>query len=259
MNRDELAGLGRQTAEICTAGTYTAPSGGAVSIRDSLGRAVAGTRDYPAGSALPSPRTDLHRTIFEVRNETTLAAARRLSNRNVVALNFASAKHPGGGHLSGARAQEESLARASGLVPCIAGSAMYAHHRAASDAMYSTWAVWSPGVPVFRACAFITSPAVNAKVVLERDGSRRAAIRATMDERVRWVLVIAAAHGHESLVLGAWGCGVFGNDPAEVAELFHAALTTTFRGTFGHVAFAVLDRERATIAPFESHFRSGSP
>jgi uncharacterized protein (TIGR02452 family) len=53
------------------------------------------------------------------------------------------------------------------------------------------------------------------------------------------VLDVAAAHGCHRIVLGAWGCGVFGNDPADVATAFRDALAT--RPAFEHVAFAILD------------------
>ena len=56
----------------------------------------------------------------------------------------ASAKHPGGGFLGGARAQEESLARSSGLYACINGNPMYDHHKAHGDAMYTDYAIYSP-------------------------------------------------------------------------------------------------------------------
>jgi len=77
-----------------------------------------------------------------------------------------------------------------------------------------------------------------------------------MIRRVRRVLHIAALHGHTALVLGAWGCGVFRNDPAHIAEAFRAALTTTYAGRFTRVTFAVLDRgdDRRFIGPFERMF-----
>src|SRR5205814_6023280 len=111
-------------------------------------------------------------TSFQVVNRTTLDAARRLLDldpgADVLCLTFASAKHPGGGFLGGARAQEESLARTSGLYACINGNPMYAFHQAHSDAMYTDYAIYSPDVPVFRndegqlldqpyLCSFITS------------------------------------------------------------------------------------------------------
>ena len=68
----------------------------------------------------------------------------------VAALNFAAAGSPGGGFLNGARAQEESIARSSGLLAAIEPCQMYAFHRARQDAMYTDWVIYSPDVPVFR-------------------------------------------------------------------------------------------------------------
>ncbi len=77
-----------------------------------------------------------------------------------------------------------------------------------------------------------------------------------MEERVIRVLAIAAAHGHAALVLGAWGCGVFGNDPDEVAGLFRDALDGPFRGAFTRVVFAILDYAAGEpmIGPFRRAF-----
>jgi uncharacterized protein (TIGR02452 family) len=182
-------------------------------------------------------------------------------------LNFASAKNPGGGFLTGARAQEESLARSSGLYACLVGNPMYDFHRARPDPMYSHYAIYSPGVPVFRAddgglldapflCSFITCPAVNAKVVLERNASRRSEIKEAMWVRVLKVLAIAAEKGHEAVILGAWGCGVFGNDPQEIAELFRRALLERFRGAFAKIVFAIFDQsqDKQFVSPFERVF-----
>ena len=59
--------------------------------------------------------------------------------------------------------------------------------------------------------------------------------------RAERVLAVAAAHGHRKLVLGAWGCGVFRNDPAVVAEAFAGQLARA-QGHFDQVVFAVLDQ-----------------
>lgn len=65
-----------------------------------------------------------------------------------------------------------------------------------------------------------------------------------------------AGHGHNAVVLGAWGCGVFKNDPGVVADLFHEAFTTRFAGVFDVAAFAVLDgsSDRHFIGPFAARF-----
>jgi uncharacterized protein (TIGR02452 family) len=269
MSRSRAGELGRETLCILEAGRYTTATGNVVEIGDLVARAVQGTRSYPPDQPLPAPVPSQHPTRIEVVNETTLAAARRLvgAGHRPVALNFASARHPGGGFLGGARAQEESLARASGLYACIADNPMYALHRSLADVLYTSYAIYSPDVPVFRAddgslleqpfaCAFITAPAVNARVVLERNRSRRPQIRSAMAERIRKVLAIAALHGHQALVLGAWGCGVFGNDTPEIAELFQRALAEDFGGVFHWVVFAVVDwsEEQRFIGPFFKAF-----
>jgi uncharacterized protein (TIGR02452 family) len=261
--------MGREAVRILEAGCYATGAGDVVEIGELLQHAVAGTCSYPPGSSLSEVKAGEHQTRIEVVNETTLAAAMGLieAGHRPAALNFASARHPGGGFRGGARAQEESLARASGLYACLVGNPMYALHDGLRDALYTDYAIYSPAVPVFRAedgtllpapylVAFITSPAVNAKVVLQRDRSRRPAIRAAMAARIQKVLAIAAAHGHDAVVLGAWGCGVFGNDCREVAELFHHALSNRFRGVFRRVVFAVVDwsEEQRFIGPFLKAF-----
>ncbi|WP_432055746.1 TIGR02452 family protein [Streptomyces sp. bgisy022] len=185
-------------------------------------------------------------------------------------LNFASARNPGGGYLNGAQAQEEALCRASALHTCLLRvPAFYEHHRAHRDPFYTDRVIHSPAVPVFRddrgrlldepfTAHFLTSPAPNAGVILRRLPDRAAEIPGAVAERAGRVLETAAAVGHRRLVLGAWGCGVFRNDPAVVAGAFRSLIGPggRFAGTFDHVVFAVLDRTAggATRAAFEQAF-----
>lgn len=255
---------------IAQAGAYRAPSGRLVDLRDPLAAALAGTVSVPPQDPLAPPAaTPGQRTRIHVSNETTLAAARRLTaaGANPVALNFASALNPGGGFLSGARAQEESLCRSSGLHACLVGQPMYVHHIAADDPMYTSWLLYSPGVPVFRdddgalleelwTCAFITAAAPMVKELRQRDPGRLPELAAVMTERIDRVLAIAARYAHPSVVLGAWGCGAFGGDSEMIAEIFHAALRGPYRGAFETVVFAVLDAtpEHQFIGAFERRF-----
>ncbi|WP_346742766.1 TIGR02452 family protein [Spongiactinospora sp. TRM90649] len=86
-------------------------------------------------------------------------------------------------------------------------------------------------------------------------------IKTALRERAGRVLAVAAHHGARRLVLGAWGCGVFRNDPREVAEAFHGHLTGGggFGGGFERVVFAVWDRSAvsANRAAFTGTF--GTP
>ncbi|GAB4217461.1 MAG: TIGR02452 family protein [Roseiflexaceae bacterium] len=273
LDRNRAAAVAQETLRIMQEGGYTAPSGAYVELREELEWAVRGTVSYPAGTTPPPPLSGVYDTSISVTNETTLAAAQRLAAGGGIpaALNFASARNPGGGFLGGARAQEESLARSSGLYACLLGNPMYELHNRVRNPLYTDSAIYSPGVPVFRnddgalleqpyRCAFITCPAVNAGIALERDRRSGPAIRAAMQARTGKVLRIAAAQGHDNLVLGAWGCGVFRNDPELIAELFHTALDGPFRGVFATVVFAVLDwsRDLRIIRPFQQRFGAGS-
>ena len=272
-SRKRAAEIARDTVEILARGPYENRAGATVHVKHLLGAAKAGTVTYPPDADLPSFTSHDTPTAFEVVNDTTLAAARKLvaDGFRPVALNFASARHPGGGFLTGARAQEESLCRASGLYACISGSGMYLHHARMPGGFYSNYAVYSPGVPVIRTddgdlldepylCGFVTAPAVNVGAIRPEERGR---VRSEMAERVRKVLAVAAGHGHDAAVLGAWGCGVFRNDPEMIADLFREALLTRFAGVFARVVFAVLDTsaDGGTIRPFAGRFGgvSGPP
>lgn len=70
---------------------------------------------------------------------------------------------------------------------------------------------------------------------LQREPSRRSKIKLAMLARIHTVLTLGAAHGHTSIVLGAWGCGAFGNDGAEMAAWFDRVLQTDLRGVYNHI------------------------
>jgi uncharacterized protein (TIGR02452 family) len=267
-SRNQRAKIARETLEILESGTYETPAGQTVDIGPQLAYAVKNTRLY-APHQFPE--------VFAVRDEklggtsgaggielkvlgaTTLAAARRLVEESQVAdvlcLNFASAKNPGGGFLSGSQAQEESLARASGLYAAIhPQQTMYETNRRYRSCLYTDHLIYSPQVPVFRddddrllespfRVSMLTVPAVNAGAVREQEPENVSRIQETMLRRMEKLLSVAVVHGHGTLVLGAWGCGVFKNDPAQVASWFryHLVENDTFRSAFETVWFAVPD------------------
>jgi uncharacterized protein (TIGR02452 family) len=237
-------------------------TGERIRLADDVTRAVAGTRLYLPDDALDVTPDELGAPVtpdasrIEVTNETTLEAARQLADPDLACLVFASAKNPGGGFLTGAQAQEESVARASALYTCLtAVPEFYAFHRAQDDLRYSDRVIYSPAVPVFRddkgqfiddpyLVTFLTAAAPNAGAIARNQPQVAHTIRATLRARAARVLDVAAAHGHRRLLLGAWGCGVFRNDPVMVADAFAEALSK--RDRFEYVRFAVLDRQPGT-------------
>lgn len=260
MKRDTRALMAKQTVAICDAGFYDAPSGQRVSIVDALAKAKAGTVLY-SPEKRPVARTSEAKcsTRFEVRNETTFQALARLAasgGGHLACLNFASAKNPGGGFLNGSLAQEESLACASGLYPCLLQAPeYYERNRANRSALYLDLAIFSPLVPFFRdetgaliekpiLASVITAPAPNAGAIAPNEPANLNQVEPTMLRRAELVLEIARAHQVDQIVLGAWGCGVFRNDPKTVAHIFADFLKPEgkFAGVFDEVAFAVFDR-----------------
>ena len=86
----------------------------------------------------------------------------------------------------------------------------------------------------------ITAAAPNASALKEANKFDAEDVALVLRKRSELVLAVAAHHKIERLVLGAWGAGVFGNDPALVAKIFAELLTGPFAGAFTEVVFAVL-------------------
>lgn len=202
-------------------------------------------------------------TRVQVINETTLGASRRFveGRSNTLALNFANGVQPGGGFLNGARAQEEVLCRSSALFHTLKGDEMYLYHHRRPRPDSSAWAIYSPAVPVFRAdCGtelenpwllnFVTCAAPYAPSIGQPES------RELLQKRIHRVLAIARAYGYSNLVLGAWGCGAFRNDPHRTAADFREALENDFQGAFADVVFAIADwsPERRYLGPFRDVF-----
>ena len=209
---------------------------------------------------------------MEVVRTTTLDAARTLfeRGRKPAALNFANATVPGGGFLGGALAQEESLCRASGLYACLLGNPMYAYHAARDDHLYTDTVIYSPDVPVFRGedgrlldspwpCAFLTAAAPFASLHVPRNPGGVLDLEPAFRSRITRVLAVAANQEHDAVVLGAWGCGEFGNDPVMVSRVFDEVLGGPFAGVFAEVVFAITDstQQGIRLTPFQARFGGG--
>ena len=191
-----------------------------------------------------------------VTEETTQIAAHRLVVKekidDVLLLNFASAKHAGGGFLRGSKAQEEDLCRCSGLYDCLENSEnFYEYNVKKGTPLYSDHTMYSPNVPWFRKsskdapgdlflASVITSPAPNAGAYFRTHPEGHAEVEKVLRRRAEAILLIAMVNGHRNLILGAWGCGVFGNSPEVVASIFNDLLHNyMYAQIFDHVTFAI--------------------
>ncbi len=261
---DVAAALGRSAVEAAREGLYVTKAGQKVFWRDVVEAACAFKLSIDPDVTLPSnERIAITETRVQVTNETTFGASLRLVERGLrpLALNFANGIHPGGGFLGGARAQEEVLCRSSALYHTLVDDPMYEEHRKRQLPDSTDWAIYSPDVPVFRMdngtelqhpwlLSFITCAAPYAPVIGQPKSGD------LLQKRIHRVLAIARAYGHSTLVLGAWGCGAFANDPHRAAIDFRQALENDYSGAFSEIVFAITDwsLERKFLGPFRDVF-----
>jgi uncharacterized protein (TIGR02452 family) len=275
-NRQQRAAIAQETVAIIERGSYCNARGETVHIGAAQAAAMAGTVHYDAAqlqrlAAAQAPLGTGRPTCITVNRQSTLAGARELLAQgcdDVLCLNFASARNPGGGFLGGSEAQEESLAKSSGLYPCLTQNmAMYGANRNMAFCAYLDDMIYSPRVPVFRddnyglleqpyLVSMVSAPAVNRSAVAQQQPERLGELDAIMLGRIGLLLALARARGHRHLVLGAWGCGVFGNRAEDMARSFHAQLVDNprYRGAFDTVLFAVLDKRGDSYDAFARQF-----
>lgn len=172
-------------------------------------------------------------------------------------LNFASAVTPGGGYLRGSRAQEECLCRETTLYPSLTSpdaACFYQENRAQQTALYTHTFLISPHIEIFRTpldrgytllpddkvtvTAVLTVPAPN--LIFLSPQYPRQELRRLMQDRIRFFLAGAAHMGFRTLTLGAWGCGAFRHDAADVAADFHQILIEeNWQSLFDAITFAI--------------------
>ena len=269
-NREKRKYIAEDTLKILEQGYFQTPNGQTVSIEAAQASAVENTLIYTPemsddllSNRISQPLTTS--TIIEVNGETTLNATRQLlaaGYEDVLCLNFASAKNPGGGFLGGSQAQEESIARSTGLYNCqMKAWDYYEVNRHTKTCIYTDNMIYSPYVPILKdeagtnldhlaLASIITAPAVNFGVVKQREQNSIPKVEAIMKRRIAKVLAIALAHGHKAIVLGAWGCGVFQNDPKDIAPWFKEVIDSQFKNEFEKIVFAVYARNERFITPF---------
>lgn len=267
----------KQTAQDVLAllerGTYEAA--GPVSIATDQAAAVNGSRLYRPDDLTRIRRERPGRPVVDVHAGTTQEWAQKLSRTSdLMLLNFASARNPGGGFLNGAKAQEEDLCRCSGLYPTLlAHPDYYRANRSQRSLLYTDHAIYSPRVPFFRTtgtgellpspfrASVVTAPAPNTGPHLRAHPGTEAAVEEAFERRWRNVLAIAEDQGHSTVLLGAWGCGAFGGDPVVASRTAARAIAAQGQG-IDRVVFAIPDRgtqSRRNLEAFRATFPPTAP
>lgn len=220
-------------------------------LQKSITGSVSGAMYFPDDCMLflPPPRITTPMSVSVSRRRTFEAAMHQLDlepSSKVAVLNFASGTNPGGGVERGSPAQEESLCRCSTLYPVLTacellGRTYYDRHRRLHDARYTDSCIYTPHITVFKTdtnCPermpigkwkqvdVISCAAPNLRAI---QSSKGPAI--TPEEllelhkaRARRIFHVAAIFKVDTLILGAFGCGAFGNPPDIVARAYREIL-----------------------------------
>lgn len=165
---------------------------------------------------------------------------------NTAVLNFASYKNPGGMFLNGSKAQEECLCHESFLYNVLKEfqTEFYDwNNQRKNKALYLNRALFSPEILFIRGakqerCSVITCAAPNKSAAQKYQNVSDEENTKVLRSRIKFVLDIAKENNVHTLILGAYGCGVFGQDATEIANIFKEYLTTTHKD-FGTVVFAI--------------------
>ena len=205
-----------------------------------------------------------------VSQKRTLEAAKAYANTKVAVLNFASASHPGGGVTTGAGAQEESICRCSTLHPCLLAPKIekqfYEPHWHQKNALHDDDCIYTPGVTVIKTDTsapelldesdwynvdVITCAAPNLRnferqkgLLVDKYGCGSITDKGLKQlhiKRLRRILDIAISNKVESIILGAFGCGAFMNDPRIVADATAEAIKD-YLHALKNIEFAVFCR-----------------
>jgi uncharacterized protein (TIGR02452 family) len=233
---------------------------------DQLKESAVGTRMY-SNSPAPYVRSVEHTTELTVVNRDCIEAAVELINLgyNPIVLNNASFKRPGGGYMEGAGAQEENIFRRSTYMHALADPHKFDTNRSFKYPIPEFGGIYSPNVVVFRSSEatgydYLEHPislsfvavAAYVRPQLQLIDKKKKIYFMTdkfaekIKEKIRVILRIALENNHDSIVLGAFGCGAFMNSPDHMSLLFDQVLfeEEEFIGSFKHICFAIIDDKR---------------
>ena len=191
------------------------------------------------------PRLTMFKDIISVINTDSVSAVVEYSKLGkTCVLNMASYKRPGGGVHNGARAQEECLFRCSNLIQVVPTSF---YPLEVNEALYTKDAIFFKDKdyeymePVV--CDVITISAINLNENAKYDPVQNVTeYRKITKDKIRLMVSLAAQNGVKNLILGAWGCGVFNNDPTTMSQYFSEVLIGEgYSVDFYNIVFAIIN------------------
>ena len=196
-----------------------------------------------------------------VSHKRTFEAAQNyaVQGKKVCALNFANSFNPGGGVTLGATAQEESLCRVSTLYPALEDKKMmkefYIPHREKCNHLNNDDIIYTPDVIVFKTDSYLPiimskNQWFNVNVITcaapdlssyDLNNISEAQLTAIHVQRAKRIIETAIYFGNEVLIMGAFGCGAFFNNPRIVANAYKKVLPN-YVHAFECIEFAIYSK-----------------
>lgn len=185
------------------------------------------------------------RIILEPLDSVSAIMKATENGSRMAVLNFASYRNPGGGFIGGSKAQEECLCHESFLYNVLSQKKEFYdwNNQHKNRSLYRNRGMYTPDVIFVRGkkqvpCDVITCAAPNFSAAYKYQNVSHKENSEVLRDRIRFVLDIARENRVNTLILGAFGCGVFGQDAREVAGIFKEYLETEYK-CFEKVIFAI--------------------
>ncbi|EAY06463.1 hypothetical protein TVAG_149490 [Trichomonas vaginalis G3] len=253
--------------DACVKGFFINGEGKEININNLLNNCLANTKAYAPDyqfHVIPVGGEDCK---IEIRNESILDAVYRLviteGRQNVCALNAANAFYPGGSFRTEARAPEETLCRSSALYySLIQKPEYYDYNMMKGSKAASNYIIYSQDCPTWKVgnykvlnepflVSYISSSPVDRWGSKPEDDEK---LNEMNDERIKSILLCAIENGVKNLVLGAYGCGAYRNDPAVISETFRKYLIDqNLKSHFQYITFSITGLSR-NIEAFQNTF-----
>ena len=244
-------------------------------LRESIEKSIAATALYTGENERSLPDETRGGQVRVTKHRTFEAAVKlheEYPGKRIAVLNFASATNPGGGVTRGASAQEESLCRCSTLYPVISTKELrksfYEPNRQKNN-LHEDTCIYTPDIVICKTDEdtprrldreqFITVDVISCAAPNLREkpsniynaeggdvvGITPEKLYKLHLKRAKHIMHTAAFNKAEILVLGAFGCGAFRNDPKIVARAYGDALNE-YQNRFDVIEFAIYCRESET-------------
>ena len=232
------------------------------SYKDEIEDCIDETLAYNVNSKFIEKRLNNKQVIIVDEIDSVGAIFKYVNINEITAvLNFASYNNPGGNFINGSKAQEECLCHESYLYNVLKGRIGYykINHKNKNRSLYTDRALYSPNVRFTKECKdvfcdVITCAAPNKTAAQKYYNVSDEENSEVLKERIEFVLKIAQDNGVDNLILGAYGCGVFGQDPLEVAKIFKEFLSGKYK-CFNKVIFAIPNRLEMNYRCFKRIFK----